>query len=54
MESGAAGDDEDLVHLAQFLVGEPLLVEHDPAVDEMAEQVSPTATGCSAISLSMK
>ena len=35
---GAAGDDEDLVDLAQFLIGQPLLVEHDPAVDEVAEQ----------------
>ena len=35
---GAAGDHEDLVDLAQFLIGQPLLVEHDPAVDEVAEQ----------------
>ena len=34
----AAGDDEDLVDLAQFLVAQPLLVEHDAAVDEVAEQ----------------
>ena len=35
---GAAGDDENLVDLAQFLIGEPLLVEHDAAVDEVPEQ----------------
>ena len=35
---GAAGDDEDLVDLAQLLVGQPLLVEHDAAVDEVAQQ----------------
>ncbi len=35
---GAAGDDEDLVDLAQLLVGEALLVEHDAAVDEVAQQ----------------
>ena len=35
---GAAGDDEDFVDLTQFLVAEPLLVEHDAAVDEVAEQ----------------
>ena len=35
---GAAGHDEHLVDLAQFLVGQPLLVEHDAAVDEVAEQ----------------
>ena len=34
----AAGDDEDLVDLAQFLVGEALLVEHDAPVDEVPEQ----------------
>ena len=38
MIGGAAGDDEYLVDLAQFLVAQPLLVQHDPAVDEMAEQ----------------
>lgn len=34
----AAGNHEDLVDFAQLLIGEPLLVEHDPTVDEMAEQ----------------
>ncbi len=34
----AAGNHENLVDLAQFLIGEPLLVEHDAAVDEMPEQ----------------
>ena len=34
----AAGHDEDLVDLAQLLVGEPLLVEHDAAIDEVAQQ----------------
>ncbi len=34
----AAGDHEDLVDLAQLLVGEALLVEHDAAVGEVAEQ----------------
>ena len=38
MVGGAAGDDEYLVDLAQFLVGEPLLVEHDPVAHEMPEQ----------------
>ncbi len=35
---GAAGDDEDLVDLAQFLIGKALLVEHDATVDEMPQQ----------------
>ena len=35
---GAAGHDEHLVDFAQFLIGQPLLVEHDAAVDEVAEQ----------------
>ena len=35
---GTACDDEHLVDLAQLLVGEPLLVEHDAAVDEVTEQ----------------
>ena len=35
---GAAGDDEHLVDLAQLLIGEALLVEHDAAVDEVAQQ----------------
>ena len=35
---GAARDDEDLVDLAQFLIGQPLLVEHDAPVHEVAEQ----------------
>ena len=35
---GAAGHHEHLVDLAQLLIGEALLVEHDAAVDEMAEQ----------------
>ena len=35
---GAAGHHEHLVDLAQFLVGQPLLVEHDAAVDEVAQQ----------------
>ena len=35
---GAAGDHEHLVDLAQFLIGQPLLVEHDPAVDEVSQQ----------------
>ena len=35
---GAAGHHEHLVDLAQFLIGQPLLVEHDPAVDEVPEQ----------------
>ena len=35
---GAAGHHEDLVDLAQLLIGQPLLVEHDAAVDEMAQQ----------------
>ena len=35
---GPAGDDEDLVDLAQFLVAQPLFVEHDAAVDEVPEQ----------------
>ena len=34
----AAGHDEDLVDLTQLLIGQALLVEHDAAVDEMAEQ----------------
>ena len=34
----AAGDDEHLVDVAQLLVGEALLVEHDPAVDEVPAQ----------------
>ena len=38
MVGGAAGHHEHLVDLAQLLVGEPLLVEHDAAVDEMAQQ----------------
>ncbi len=35
---GAAGHHEDLVDLAQLLIGEALLVEHDAPVDEVAEQ----------------
>ena len=35
---GAAGHHEHLVDLAQLLVGQPLLVEHDAAVGEVAEQ----------------
>ena len=35
---GAAGHHEHLVHLAQLLIGQPLLVEHDAAVDEMPQQ----------------
>ena len=35
---GAAGHHEHLVDLAQLLIGQPLLVEHDAAVDEMPEQ----------------
>ncbi len=35
---GAAGHHEHLVDLAQLLIGQPLLVEHDAAVDEVAEQ----------------
>ena len=35
---GATGNHENLVDLAQFLIGEPLFVQHDPAVDEMPEQ----------------
>ena len=35
---GAAGHDEHLVDVAQLLVGEALLVEHDPAVDEVPAQ----------------
>ena len=38
MESGATGNDEDLVDFTQLLIGEPLLIEDDPSVDEMAEQ----------------
>ena len=38
MERGTAGDDEDLVDLAQFLIGQPLLVKNDAVVDEVAEQ----------------
>ena len=38
MVGGAAGHHEHLVDLAQFLVGQPLLVEHDAAVDEVAQQ----------------
>ena len=38
MVGAAAGDDEDLVDVAQFLIGQALLVEHDPAVVEVAEQ----------------
>jgi hypothetical protein len=33
---GATRDHEHLVDLAQLLVGEPLLVEHDAAIDEVA------------------
>ena len=52
---GAAGDDEDLVDLAQVLVGQPLLVEHDPAVDEVAQQAyRRPRSAARAISLSMK
>ena len=35
---GAAGHHEHLVDLAQLLVGQALLVEHDAAVDEVAQQ----------------
>ena len=38
MIRGATGDDENLVDLAQFLIGEPLLVQHDAAVDEVPDQ----------------
>ena len=38
MIGGAASDDEDLVDLAQLLIGQSLLVEHDAVVDEMAQQ----------------
>ncbi len=35
---GTAGHHEHLVDLAQFLVAQPLLVEHDPATHEVSEQ----------------
>ena len=35
---GTASNDEDLVDLAQFLIGQALLVEHDAVVDDVAEQ----------------
>ena len=54
MIGGAAGHDEHLVDLAQLLVGEALLVEHDAASTKWPSRVSATAAGCSAISLSMK
>ena len=38
MIGGPAGHDEHLVDLAQLLIRQPLLVEHDAAVDEMAQQ----------------
>ena len=38
MVGGAAGDHEHLVHVAQILIGQPLLVEHDPATLEVTEQ----------------
>ena len=38
MVGRAAGHDEDLVDVAQLLVGEALLVEHDPPVDEVPAQ----------------
>ena len=38
MISGAAGDHEYFVDLAQFLVAQSLFVEHDPAVHEMSQQ----------------
>ncbi len=54
MERRAAGDDEDLVDLAEFLIGQALLVQDDAAVDEVAKQRVGDRRGCSAISLSMK
>ncbi len=38
MIGGAAGHHEHLVDLAQLLIGQTLLVEHDAAVDEVAQQ----------------
>ena len=38
MIRAAARHHEHLVHLAQLLVGQPLLIEHDAAVDEMPRQ----------------
>ena len=52
---GAARDDEHLVDLAQFLVGQALLVEHDAAAGEAARAgCRRRRAGCSAISLNMK
>jgi hypothetical protein len=35
---GAAGDHEDLVHVTQHLLVDPLLVQHDPAGHQVAAQ----------------
>ena len=52
---GAARDHEHLVDVAQLLLVEALLVEHDAhPPSRWPRSVSATAAGCSAISLSMK
>lgn len=38
MVGGAAGDDEDLLDLAEVVVGKPLLVEDDMSVNEVAAE----------------
>ena len=38
MIGGAAGHDEDLVDVAELLIRQALLVQHDPVVDEVAQQ----------------
>ena len=53
MERRAARDDEHLRDLAQHVVGDPQLVERQPAAVVRPTSVSRIASGCSSISLRM-